>query len=95
MEEHFAQTLNETEHLEYMESRGGSAYWVDRAFARHLVLVYYWINVVYYWVLLGLLISLLQVEIHAAETYNKFLHDHDDKRIEESCKMNSIMRGTT
>ena len=28
MEEHFAQTLNETEHLEYMESRGGSAYWV-------------------------------------------------------------------
>ena len=23
MEEHFAQTLNETEHLEYMESRGG------------------------------------------------------------------------
>ena len=30
MEEHFAQTLNETEHLEYMESRGGSAYWVDR-----------------------------------------------------------------
>ena len=40
MEEHFAQTLNETEHLEYMESRGGSAHWVDRAFARHLVLVY-------------------------------------------------------
>ena len=39
MEEHFAQTLNETEHLEYMESRGGSAYWVDRAFARHLVLI--------------------------------------------------------
>ena len=49
MEEHFAQTLNETEHLEYMESRGGSAYWVDRFFARHLVLIYYWVNVVYYW----------------------------------------------
>ena len=30
MEEHFAQTLNETEHLEYMESRGGSSYWIDR-----------------------------------------------------------------
>ena len=30
MEEHFAQTLNETEHLEYMESRGGNTYWVDR-----------------------------------------------------------------
>ena len=25
MEEHFAQTLNETEHLEYMESRGGNS----------------------------------------------------------------------
>ena len=23
------------------------------------------------------------VELHAAETYNKFLYDHDDKRIEE------------
>ena len=30
MEEHFAQTLNETEHLEYMESRGGNSYWIDR-----------------------------------------------------------------
>ncbi|BCV01276.1 MAG: hypothetical protein CM15mV41_0870 [Caudoviricetes sp.] len=33
MEEHFAQTLNETEHLEYMESRDGNRYWIDRAFA--------------------------------------------------------------
>ena len=49
MEEHFAQTLNETEHLEYMESRDGNRYWIDR-FARHLVLIYYWVNVVYYWV---------------------------------------------
>ena len=48
MEEHFAQTLNETEHLEYMESRGGSAYWVDRFVARHLVLIYYWSNVVFF-----------------------------------------------
>ena len=30
MKEHFAQTINETEHLEYMESRGGNRYWVDR-----------------------------------------------------------------
>ena len=29
MEEHFGQTLNETEHLEHMESRGGNAYWID------------------------------------------------------------------
>ena len=45
MKEHFDQSVNETEHLEYMESRGGNSYWIDRFFARHLVLVYYWINV--------------------------------------------------
>jgi hypothetical protein len=84
MEEHFAQTLNETEHLEYMESRGGNSYWVDRFFARHLVLIYYWVNVVYYWLAPRTAYDLSYgVEIHAAETYDKFLDQHDDKRIEE------------
>ena len=63
MEEHFAQTLNETEHLEYMESRGGNAYWVAPRLAYHLS---------------------YEVEIHAAETYAKYLalHGHDDKILE-------------
>ena len=85
MEEHFAQTLNETEHLEYMESRGGSAYWVDRFVARHLVLVYYWINVVYYWISPMSAYHLsYEIEIHAAETYAKYLalNGHDDKILE-------------
>ena len=85
MEEHFAQTLNETEHLEYMESRGGSAYWVDRFVARHLVLVYYWINVVYYWLSPMSAYHLsYEIEIHAAETYAKYLalNGHDDKILE-------------
>ena len=30
MKEHFDQSVNETEHLEYKESKGGNAYWVDR-----------------------------------------------------------------
>ena len=30
MKEHFDQSINETEHLEYMESRGGNSYWIDR-----------------------------------------------------------------
>jgi len=38
MKEHFEQTLNETEHLEYMESMGGSKHWIDRFFAKHLAL---------------------------------------------------------
>ena len=40
MKEHFAQSVNETEHLEYMESRGGNAYYIDRLLL-HLVLIYY------------------------------------------------------
>ena len=41
MKEHFYQALNETEHLEEMELREGNKYWVDRFFAKHLVLLYY------------------------------------------------------
>jgi len=84
MEEHFAQTLNETEHLEHMESRGGSAYWVDRFFARHLVLVYYWVNVVYYWLAPRSAYHLsYEIELHAAETYAKYLayEDSNDQDI--------------
>ena len=40
---HFYQALNETEHLEEMELREGNKYWIDRFFAKHLVLLYYWI----------------------------------------------------
>ena len=85
MKQHFEQSVNETEHLEYMESRGGNAYFIDRFVAKHLVLVYYWVNVVYYWVSPRLAYHLsYEVEIHAAETYGKFLalHGHDDKIIE-------------
>ena len=86
MEEHFAQTLNETEHLEYMESRGGNRYWIDRFFARHLVLIYYWINVVYYWLAPRAAYHLsYEIEMHAAETYADYLAhvDYNDKKIWE------------
>ena len=85
MKEHFAQSINETEHLEYMESRGGNRYFIDRFVAKHLVLVYYWSNVVYYWVAPRLAYHLsYEVEIHAATTYAKYLadHGHDDKILE-------------
>ena len=85
MEEHFAQTLNETEHLEYMESRGGNAYWVDRFVARHLVLIYYWVNVVYYWVAPRAAYHLsYEIELHAEDTYAKYLkyEDCNDEDIE-------------
>ena len=85
MKEHFAQSVNETEHLEYMESRGGNSYWIDRFVAKHLVLIYYWSNVVYYWVAPRAAYHLsYEVEIHAATTYAKYLANagHDDKILE-------------
>ena len=86
MKEHFAQTINETEHLEHMESRGGSNYWIDRFFARHLVLVYYWINVVYYWLSPRNAYHLnSEIELHAVMTYAKYLSEVDpmDSKIVE------------
>ena len=85
MKQHFEQSVNETEHLEYMESRGGNAYWIDRFVAKHLVLIYYWSNVVYYGLAPRLAYHLsYEVEIHAAETYAKYLalNGHDDKILE-------------
>ena len=85
MKQHFEQSVNETEHLEYMESRGGNLYFIDRFVAKHLVLIYYWSNVVYYWLAPRLAYHLsYEVEIHAAETYAKFLanNGHDDKILE-------------
>ena len=85
MKEHFAQRLNETEHLEYMESRDGNAYWIDRLFAKSLVLIYYWVNVVYYWVDPKSAYHLsYEVEIHAATTYAKYLaYNGPDEKILE------------
>ena len=85
MIQHFEQSINETSHLEYMESRGGNAYWVDRFVAKHLVLIYYWVNVVYYWLAPRSAYHLsYEVEIHAASTYAKYLafNGQDDKILE-------------
>ena len=85
MLQHFEQSINETSHLEYMESRSGADYWIDRFFAKHLVLIYYWVNVVYYWVAPRSAYHLsYEVEIHAAETYAKYLAiNGPDKKILE------------
>tara|TARA_B100001287_G_scaffold219839_1_gene188819 strand:- start:325 stop:828 length:504 start_codon:yes stop_codon:yes gene_type:complete len=74
MKEHFYQALNETEHLEEMELREGNKYWIDRFFAKHLVLLYYWIMVVYYLVdpIHAYDIN-MKIEKHAYETYVKYL----------------------
>lgn len=84
MKRHFEQTLNETEHLEYMESLGGADHFIDRLIAKTLVLVYYWVMVLYYLASAknAYHINML-VEEHAAHTYAKYLAHTDDKKIEE------------
>lgn len=82
MKEHFAQTVNETEHLREMELRGGADCWIDRFLAYHLVLIYYWIMVVYYFTAPVCAYHLNEeVEWHAMLTYAKYLTVHDDEKI--------------
>ena len=85
MKEHFYQALNETEHLEEMETRGGNEFWIDRFFAKHLVLLYYWIMVAYYLIdPIDAYDINMKIEKHAYETYTKYLAYHpDDERIAE------------
>ena len=83
MKEHFEQTLNETEHLEEMELRGGSKYWIDRVFAYNLVIIYYWIMVVYYFLNPSSAYHLnAGIEFHATETYLTYFFEHqEDEKI--------------
>jgi len=85
MKEHFYQAINETEHLKEMEKRGGDRFWIDRFFARHLVLVYYWIMVFYYFFSPANAYDVnIKIEKHAFETYTKYSAYHPlDTKIAE------------
>ena len=85
MKEHFYQALNETEHLEEMELREGNKYWIDRFFAKHLVLLYYWIMVGYYILSPKNAYDInMKIEKHAFETYVKYSAYHpEDTKIAE------------
>jgi len=85
MKEHFYQAINETEHLKEMEKRGGDKFWIDRFLARHLVLVYYWIMVIYYFCSPTNAYDVnIKIEEHAFNTYTKYLKTHpDDQKIKE------------
>ena len=85
MKEHFYQAINETEHLKEMEKRGGDKFWIDRFFARHLVLIYYWAMVFYYFCSPENAYDVnIKIEEHAFNTYSKYLKTHpDDQKIKE------------
>jgi len=71
--------------LEEMETRGGNEYWIDRFFAKHLVLLYYWIMVAYYFVSpINAYDINMKIEKHAYETYVKYSAYHpEDIKIAE------------
>ena len=82
MKEHFYQAINETEHLKEMEKRGGDKFWIDRFLARHLVLIYYCVMVIYYFLSPANAYDVnIKIEEHAFNTYTKYLEDnpHDEK----------------
>jgi len=82
MKEHFYQAINETEHLKEMERRGGDKFWIDRFLARHLVLIYYWSMVIYYFLSPANAYDVnIKIEEHAFNTYSKYLkkNPHDEK----------------
>ena len=85
MKEHFYQALNETEHLEEMERRGGDTHWIDRFFAKHLVLFYFWVMVGYYLIdPINAYDINMKIENHAYETYVKYGAYHpEDTKIQE------------
>ena len=68
-----------------MESIGGADRWVDRLFAWHLVLVYYWIMVGYYYFDAVDAYHLnAGIELHATQTYLDYLWEHpEDQKIAE------------
>ena len=74
-----------------MELRGGADRWVDRFLAYHLVLLYYWIMVVYYFVAPVSAYHLNEeVEWHAMETYGKYLLDHPDDEVISQIMLDEI-----
>ena len=83
MKAHFYQAINETEHLEEMESRRGNRYWVDRFLARHLVLFSLRVMPFYYLLSSSNEHDLnIKIEEHASETCSKYLTvNPNDQRI--------------
>ena len=71
--------------------REGNKYWIDRFFAKHLVLLYYWIMVAYYLIdPINAYDINMKIEKHAFETYVKYgaYHPEDTKDSKRSHKTN-------
>ncbi|KAG7963059.1 hypothetical protein I3843_09G098600 [Carya illinoinensis] len=77
---HFAESWNEMHHLLIMEELGGNAWWVDRFLAQHIAVAYYFMTVFMYALSPRMAYHFSEcVEIHAFETYDKFIKAQGDE----------------
>jgi ubiquinol oxidase len=84
LETHFAQTMNEFHHLLIMEDLGGDERFIDRFFAQHTAVTYYWLTCLIYLVSPRMAYNLSeQIEEHAYHTYDKFLKQNHTSLILE------------
>lgn len=75
---HFAQSWNELHHLLIMEALGGARHWIDRLFAQHMALFYYWVVVGLYMFSPRSAYYMNElIEAHAHHTYDTFLKEHE------------------
>lgn len=76
---HFAESWNELHHLLIMEELEGDRLWIDRFLARHTALLYYWIIIALYLIHPRSAYNFMeQVEEHAFQSYDTFLHSQED-----------------
>ncbi|GMH15769.1 hypothetical protein Nepgr_017610 [Nepenthes gracilis] len=77
---HFAESWNEMHHLLIMEELGGNAWWFDRFLAQHIAIFYYFMTVFMYAISPRMAYHFSEcVELHAFETYDKFIKSQGEK----------------
>ena len=76
---HFAEEWNELHHLQIMEALGGDLLWIDRFFAEHAAVFYYWVLVTMYVISPSASYAFSElVERHATDTYTEFAEQNEE-----------------
>eukprot|EP00271_Cylindrocystis_brebissonii_P010560 TRINITY_DN26776_c0_g1_i1.p1 TRINITY_DN26776_c0_g1~~TRINITY_DN26776_c0_g1_i1.p1 ORF type:complete len:465 (+),score=81.49 TRINITY_DN26776_c0_g1_i1:142-1536(+) len=76
---HFAEEWNEMNHLKIMESLGGDRLWIDRFFAQHAAIFYYWVLNVMFLISPKVAYNFSElIEMHAVDTYGTFADENEE-----------------
>ncbi|GAB2212388.1 hypothetical protein Droror1_Dr00020350 [Drosera rotundifolia] len=77
---HFAESWNEMHHLLIMEELGGNSWWFDCFLSQHIAVFYYFMIVFMYAISPRMAYHFSEcVEMHAFETYDKFIKAQGDE----------------